>query len=471
MNSVAELKEALLNKELKVVELVEKLLTDIEDKDKELNCFLTVDKEGALRQAQQADKDISEGNVKVLTGVPVAVKDNIVTKGVRTTCASKILDGWTPPYDATVVSALKKQGAVIIGKTNMDEFAMGSSTEYSSFYPTKNPLDVTCVPGGSSGGSAAAVASGLSMVALGSDTGGSIRQPAAFCSVVGIKPTYGLVSRFGLVAFGSSLDQIGTFGKNVKDAALLLDVISGHDPNDSTSIAINSTNLFRNLKPEIKGLKVGVIKEFYEQANHEIKQSFEKLISCLSDNGCQVSHISMPSLKYALPAYYLIAPAEASSNLARFDGVRYGLRVDGSTAKEMMIKTRSAGFGPEVKRRIMLGTYVLSHGYYDAYYLKALKVRTLVKKEFDTGYEKFDLLISPTTPTLPFKLGEKISDPISMYLSDLFTIPTNLAGHPAVSVPFGDKIGNFKAGIQIMARPLDEQKMLNLAEFVQEADG
>jgi aspartyl-tRNA(Asn)/glutamyl-tRNA(Gln) amidotransferase subunit A len=469
-NSITEAKEALDQKRLSVTELINLFFDLIKETDQNYHCFLELNYDSAIRQAQAIDQDFENKISKPLKGIPIALKDNIVTKGLRTTCGSKILQSWIPPYDATVVKKLKEAGAIVVGKTNMDEFAMGSSTEYSAFGPTKNPLDTSCVPGGSSGGSAAAIAASLSLGALGSDTGGSIRQPAAFCGVVGVKPTYGRVSRFGLVAFASSLDQIGPFARNVNDAALLLDVVSGNDPMDSTSLNVAATNFFKSLNSEVAGLKVGLIKELTDQCDQVVKETIQRLCDLLADYNVVISEISMPSLEYSLPAYYLIAPAEASSNLARFDGVRYGLRIDGSSAKDMMIKTRTEGFGNEVKRRIMLGTYVLSHGYYDAYYLKALKVRTLIKKEFEKAYQNYDLLICPTTPTLPFKLGERMADPVSMYLSDLCTIPSNLAGHPSISVPFGPKVKNFQVGIQVLANELDEQKMFNLAKFIEEAD-
>ena len=408
--------------------------------------------------------------------MPIALKDNLCTRGVETTCSSRILEGWKPPYDATVVARLAAAGAVVVGKCNLDEFAMGSSTENSAFGPTRNPHDTTKVPGGSSGGSAAAVAAGFAALALGSDTGGSIRQPAALCGVVGMKPTYGLVSRYGLIAFASSLDQIGPFSHTVEDAALLLEVIGGHDPMDSTSIAMPSPSLVAGLGRGVEGLRFGIIDELSgDGIAGEVAERVEAAAQVLRNAGATVGRASVPAAIYGLSAYYLIAPAECSSNLARFDGVRYGLRVTpegssgraGANVAEMMIATRSAGFGPEVKRRIMLGTYALSAGYYDAYYGQAQRVRTLIIRDFERAYEHFDLLLTPTTPTTAFAFGEKTADPMTMYLNDVCTIPSNLAGHPAISVPFGVGADGMPVGVQLLGPALSEALMLQAAAVIE----
>jgi len=394
----------------------------------------------------------------------VALKDNLCTTGIPTTCSSKILAGWRPPYDATVVERLRAAGAVTIGKTNLDEFAMGSSTENSAFGPTRNPHDITKVPGGSSGGSAVAVAAGFAALALGSDTGGSIRQPAALCGVVGAKPTYGRVSRYGLVAFASSLDQIGPFAADVGDAAALLDVIAGHDPADSTSIPEGAPSVSAHLAEGVDGLRVGVVQELLhaEGIAPDVAARARAAAEALEAAGAKVEEVSVPAVIYGLSAYYLIAPAEASSNLARYDGVRYGLRVGAPTTGEMYDRTRTAGFGPEVERRIMLGTYALSAGYYDAYYGKAQKVRTLIIRDFEAAYERCDVLLSPTSPTTAFALGAK-ADPLAMYLNDVCTIPSNLAGHPAMSVPYGVGDDGLPVGLQVMAPALDEVTMFRVA--------
>jgi aspartyl-tRNA(Asn)/glutamyl-tRNA(Gln) amidotransferase subunit A len=396
------------------------------------------------------------------------LKDNICTRGIPTTAGSHILEGWTPPYDATVVSRLRGAGAVLVGKTNLDEFAMGSSTENSGFGPTRNPWDLDLVPGGSSGGSAAAVASGLATIALGSDTGGSIRQPAALCGVVGMKPTYGGISRFGLIAFASSLDQIGPLSRTVEDAALMVEAVGGHDPCDSTSLGEPPGDLRSGLTVEPDGLRVGVIGDFLADAQPECAAAVREASDALSKAGAHVDEVAIPELMLGLPAYYLIAPAEASSNLARYDGVRYGLRVDGHDASEMNARTRAAGFGAEVKRRIMLGTYVLSAGYYDAYYAQAQRVRTLVARAFANAYHRFDVLLAPTTPSVAFALGAKTDDPVAMYLSDLFTIPSNLAGHPAISVPYALADG-LPIGVQVLAPALGEAVMLRVAAALERA--
>jgi aspartyl-tRNA(Asn)/glutamyl-tRNA(Gln) amidotransferase subunit A len=393
------------------------------------------------------------------------------THGIETTCSSKILEGWKPPYDATVITRLRTAGAVIVGKTNMDEFAMGSSTENSAFGSTRNPCDVSRVPGGSSGGSAAAVAAGFSPVSLGSDTGGSIRQPAAMCGVVGVKPTYGLVSRYGLVAYASSLDQIGPFATTVADAALLTEVIGGHDPMDSTSIPLVSPSLLPSVSQGVAGMRIGRVTDLPAGAEPEVVARLDQAFAALQAAGATIVDITLPSLSYALTAYYLIAPAEASSNLARFDGVRFGLRVNAADTNSMYGATRAAGFGDEVKRRIMLGTYALSAGYYDAYYGKALKVRRLIAQDFERAYEQVDAILTPTSPVVAFKFGDKVDDPMSMYLCDIYTIPTNLAGHPAMSVPFGTGAHGLPVGIQVLAPALGEQAMFRVGGALEVAAG
>jgi aspartyl-tRNA(Asn)/glutamyl-tRNA(Gln) amidotransferase subunit A len=406
-----------------------------------------------------------------LAGVPIALKDNLCTRGVQTTCSSRILEGWRPPYTATVVERVLAAGAVPLAKTNLDEFAMGSSTENSAFGPTRNPHDPTRVPGGSSGGSAAAVAGGYAPLALGSDTGGSIRQPAALCGVVGVKPTYGLVSRYGLIAFASSLDQVGPFATTVGDAALLLDVIAGHDPMDSTSIAAPHEPLLPVLDRGVDGLRIGLVDELVEGDGFqpEVLDALDRAARALEKAGATVDRVSVPSARYGLSAYYVIAPAEASSNLARYDGVRYGLRVAGDDVATMNAKTREAGFGPEVKRRIMLGTYALSAGYYDAFYGQAQRVRTLIIRDFERAYEQYDALLSPTSPTVAFELGAKSADPLAMYLSDVCTIPTNLAGHAAMSVPYGTGESNLPVGVQVLAPALGEPVMFRVARVLEES--
>ncbi len=401
----------------------------------------------------------------ILPGIPVAVKDNIITRGTRTTCGSRILGDYVPPYDATVVTNLKKEGALIFGKCNCDEFAMGSSTENSSFHPTRNPADPDRVPGGSSGGSAAAVAAGFVPLSLGSDTGGSIRQPAAFCGVNGLKPTYGLVSRYGLVAFGSSLDQIGPFGRSIEDAALLLSAISGHDPHDSTSARRDTLDYAGQLGKEIKGTRIGICPEWFAAGlDPEISASVKGALGKLESLGCEIVEIALPHSEYAIETYYIIAPAEASSNLARFDGVKYGFRSSDHTDLETMyLNTRTQGFGEEVKRRILIGTYVLSSGYYDAYFLKAGKVRNLIKRDYLEAFRKIDFIAGPTTPTPPFGLGEKTTNPLEMYLSDIYTVGANLAGIPALSMPCGKTSGGLPIGIQLQGPHFSEAGMLSVA--------
>ena len=445
-------------------DVVEEHLAAIEGREADVHAFNLVMAGDARAAADEVDRRVAAGDDPgPLAGVAVALKDNLATRGVPTTCSSRILEHWRPPYDATVVTRLRDAGAVVIGKTNLDEFAMGSSTENSAFGPTRNPHDPTRVPGGSSGGSAAAVAAGFVPLALGSDTGGSIRQPAALCGVVGMKPTYGLVSRYGLVAFASSLDQIGPLAATVGDAALLLDVIAGHDPADSTSISGPAPRVSGVLDEGVEGLRVGVVRELSDGIDADVAARLSEAVAALEAGGAKVDEVSVPAVAYGLPAYYLIAPAEASSNLARYDGVRYGLRVDAPDVTAMYGATRAAGFGAEVKRRIMLGTYALSAGYYDAYYGQAQRVRTLIIQDFETAYAGVDLLLTPTTPTTAFPLGAKSGDPLSMYLSDVCTIPSNLAGHPAISVPYGTGDDGLPVGVQLLAPALGEQVLFRAA--------
>ena len=454
--------------------VVDEHLETIRSGEPEIHAFNLVLADEALAAADEVDRRVAAGeDPGPLAGVPVALKDNMCTRGVPTTCSSRILEGWLPPYDATVVERLAAAGAVVVGKTNLDEFAMGSSTENSAFGVTRNPLDPTRVPGGSSGGSAAAVAAGFAPLALGSDTGGSIRQPAALCGVVGVKPTYGAVSRYGLVAFASSLDQIGPFARTVSDAALLLEAIGGHDPRDSTSIPEPAADLTEVLGRGVEGLRIGVIEELsgdgLEGIADDVRSRLGEAVSALDAAGATVETTSVPSTVYGLSAYYVIAPAEASSNLARYDGVRYGLRVDAPNAGDMNTATRTAGFGDEVKRRIMLGTYALSAGYYDAYYGKSQKVRTLIVQDFARAYEEFDLLLCPTAPTTAFPIGEKTADPMTMYLNDVCTIPSNLAGHPAMSVPFGVGDDGMPVGVQVLAPAMGERTMFQAAAVLEAA--
>jgi aspartyl-tRNA(Asn)/glutamyl-tRNA(Gln) amidotransferase subunit A len=449
---------------LRAVDVLDAHLANVAARESEIHAFNTVTADEARRSAEAVDAAVAAGrDPGPLAGVPIALKDNMCTRGVSTTCSSKILDGWKPPYDATVVELVANAGAVVVGKTNLDEFAMGSSTENSAFGPTFNPHDVTRVAGGSSGGSAAAVAARFASISLGSDTGGSIRQPAALCGVVGVKPTYGTVSRRGLVAFASSLDQIGPFSHDVRDSALLLEVISGHDPLDSTSIPQPSLQLLTELDRGVKGLRIGRITDLPGGSEPEVDERLSEAFDALAAAGATIVDVELPSMKFGLTAYYLVAPAEASSNLARYDGVRYGMRVEASDTNAMYMATRAAGFGDEVKRRIMLGTYALSAGYYDAYYGKALKVRRLISDDFARAYEKADVLVTPTSPIVAFPVGSKVDDPLSMYLCDVFTIPTNLAGHPAMSVPFGTGAHGLPVGVQVLAPTLGEAVMFRVA--------
>lgn len=452
-------------KELSVSDLVDHALTRIRDVEPKVRAFLRVDESGARESARSLDKQLAEGGDRgLLFGLPAGIKDNIVTEGLTTTCASRFLEQYDPIYDATVVGKLKSAQSVTIGKLNMDEFAMGGSNENSAFYATCNPWNTEYVPGGSSGGSAAAVAAGEVYFALGSDTGGSIRQPAAYCGVVGLKPTYGLVSRFGLVAFASSLDQIGPLTKNVEDAAYVLQAIAGHDPLDSTSARVDIPDYVGSLGGDLKGLRIAVPKEYMGAGvESRVKEAVMAAIRVMESLGAVWEEVSMPHTEYAVATYYLLASSEASSNLARFDGVRYGVRAaDPDNLIDLYVKSRSQGFGAEVKRRIMLGTYALSSGYYDAYYLKAQKARTLIKRDFDDVFQNFDVIVGPTTPTPAFKIGEQIDDPLTMYLNDILTIPANLAGVPAISVPCGMAEG-LPIGLQIIGKALDESTVLRVA--------
>jgi len=474
--TIHEAHDLLRKGEVSAVELTQAVIERIVEVDNQVKAYLTITPEWALEQAQEADHRIAawrkdpSNPLDPLTGIPLAIKDVICVAGVPTTCGSKILEDFTPPYDATVIEHLRQRGAVILGKTNMDEFAMGSSTENSGFFPTRNPWDLSRVPGGSSGGSAAALAADECLGALGSDTGGSVRQPAAFCGVAGLKPTYGRISRYGLVAFASSLDQIGPFGKDVSDCAIMLQAIAHYDPRDSTSVDVPTPNYAQALIPDIKGMRVGVPREYFvEGMQPGVETAVRAAIERVTDLGAEVDEVSLPHTEYSLPAYYLIAPAEASANLARYDGVKYGYsRPEVEDVWDAYRQTRQNGFGAEVKRRIMLGTYALSAGYYDAYYLKAQKVRTLIKRDFDEAFRKFDVLVAPTSPTAAFKIGEKVDDPLQMYLSDIFTLSLNLAGICGISIPCGFADG-LPVGLQIMGDAFAEEAVLRVAYAYEQA--
>lgn len=459
-----EIHNRLNSKELSVTDLVGEAFARISERDERVGAFLTLNEEGARAEAARLDNKLAHGEARgLLFGLPAGIKDNMVTEGLRTTCASQFLGNYNPIYDATVVSKLKQAEAVTVGKLNMDEFAMGGSNENSSFHPVRNPWDVSRVPGGSSGGSAAAVAAGEVYFALGSDTGGSIRQPASYCGVVGLKPTYGLVSRYGLVAFASSLDQIGPITKNVEDAAYVLQAIAGHDAKDSTSANVEVPDYLSALSGDVKGLRIAVPKEYLDGVDPEVKAAVMEALRVLEGMGTVWEEVSLPHTEYAVAAYYLLASSEASSNLSRFDGVRYGVRADhAGSLLDLYLESRSQGFGPEVKRRIMLGTYALSSGYYDAYYLKAQKVRTLIKRDFDQTFDNYDVIIGPTAPTTAFPLGSQVDDPLTMYLNDILTIPVSLAGVPAISVPCGFA-GGLPVGLQIIGKAFDESSVLRVA--------
>ncbi len=460
--TVHELQEKLEKKELTVTQIVQAYANRIEEKEEKVQAFLSINTEEALEEAKKIEE---EGRSTSLAGIPIGIKDNICTKGEKTTCASKMLENFISPYDATVIENLKKEKLISLGKLNMDEFAMGGSTENSAFQITKNPWNLHTVPGGSSGGSAAAVAADMVPWALGSDTGGSIREPAAFCGVVGLKPTYGLVSRYGLVAFASSLDQIGPITKDVTDSAILLNLLAGHDEKDSTSAEVEKKDYTKALKQDVKGMKIGVPKEFFgEGINTEVKEKLEEAIEIYKNLGAEIEEFSLDIAKYSLAAYYIIACAEASSNLGRFDGIRYGYRTKNYTDLEELFKnSRSEGFGPEVKRRIILGTYVLSSGYYDAYYKKAQKVRTYVKNEFNKAFEKYDVILTPTSPTVAFAINSKCNNPLEMYLADICTVSINIAGLPAISIPCGVDSNQMPVGMQLIGKPFAEETILQTA--------
>jgi aspartyl-tRNA(Asn)/glutamyl-tRNA(Gln) amidotransferase subunit A len=471
--TVASVHEALLAKKTSARELAQEFYAQIEQRNPELNAFLALCPDRAYAQADRVDAIVAQGKpLGRLAGVPVAIKDVISTEGVRTTCGSKILEDYTPPYDATAIERLERAGAVIMGKTNCDEFAMGSSNENSAYGPVRNPIALDRVPGGSSGGSAAAVAAGLSVVALGTDTGGSIRQPGAYCGVPAMMPTYGRVSRYGLIAFASSLDRIGPFATNITDAATVMSVIAGHDSNDSTSAALAVPEYAAEIEKPVAGLRIGIPEDYFGAGlDAEVKNKMQAGITLLERHGCKRVPLKMPHTDYAIATYYVIATAEASSNLARYDGVRYGLRVQGNTLMEMYRKTRERGFGPEVKRRIMLGTYALSSGYYDAYYLRAQKVRSLIARDFAEAFKKVDAIITPTAPTAAFRLGEKTADPLEMYLADIYTVTGSLAGVPGISVPCGKSAAGLPIGMQIFGSHFGEARILQLARGFEKAGG
>ena len=472
--SASELAGMMRRGEISSREITESVLKRIDEKEAAVNAFITVTPEVALKQAEQADKRFQKGKTApLLNGIPIAVKDLLCTKGIKTTCGSAMLSNYVPPYDATAVKKVLMSGAVLVGKTNMDEFAMGSSNENSAFGPARNPLDLERVAGGSSGGSAAAVAGGETVLAIGSDTGGSIRLPSAFCGVAGIKPTYGRVSRYGLVSYASSLDQVGALGSTVEDCAMLLNALCGHDRLDTTSVDIKRPDFLRGLHKGVKGVRIGLPREYFvEGLDPQVKDRIMTAVQNLEENGAHIIEVSLPHTRYAVSAYYLIATAEASSNLARYDGVKYGLRAgdEGADSVEMYEETRSEGFGTEVKRRIMLGTYVLSAGYYDAYYLKAQKARALIKDDFDKAFERVDCMVTPVSPCLPFKLGEKISEPLQMYLVDIYTVSLNLSGLPGMSVKCG-QVDGLPVGMQIIGKPFDEEMVLRVGHAYEEMAG
>ena len=470
--TVYELQEKLANKELTITEITKAYVDRINEKEKDVKAFVTTLTDEAMEQAKEIQAKVESGEISgEFAGIPIGIKDNMCTKGVKTTCSSKMLENFVSPYSATVVEKLNEQNMIDLGKLNMDEFAMGGSTEYSYFKKTSNPWNLNKVPGGSSGGSAAAVAANMVPWALGSDTGGSIRQPSSFCGVVGLKPTYGLVSRYGLVAFASSLDQIGPITKDVRDSAMLLNLIAGHDRRDSTSVDLPKVDYVKALKNDVKGLKIGVPKEFFgEGINEEVKASLEKAIEKYKELGADVEEFSLDIAKYSLAAYYIVACAEASSNLGRFDGIRYGYRTpEFKDLKEIYKKSRSEGFGPEVKRRIILGTYVLSSGYYDAYYKKAQQVRTLVMNEFNKAFEKYDVILTPTSPIVAFEAGTKSNNPLEMYLADICTVSVNVAGLPGISIPCGVNSEGMPIGMQLIGNRFEEGKILNAAYTYEQA--
>ncbi len=464
--TIHELQDKIRRGEVSATQITESVFSRIDAVEERVHSFIRLMKDEAFAKAAKADENIKKGDIQALTGIPIALKDILCTKGIPTTCGSHILHNFVPPYSATVVEKLAAAGAVFVGKANMDEFAMGSSTETSYFGPTRNPWDLTRIPGGSSGGSATAVAADECIASIGSDTGGSIRQPAALCGVVGLKPTYGRVSRFGLIAFASSLDQIGPFTKDVEDCAIMMNAIAGHDPKESTSVQAEVPDYRQFLNRDISGWKVGIPKEYFiEGIDPEVSAGVQDAIETIKNCGAETVEISLPHTKYCVAVYYIIAPAEASSNLARYDGVRYGFRTaDARDLAEMYQKTRMQGFGAEVKRRIMIGTYSLSAGYYDAYYGKASQVRALIRRDFDEAFKKCDVILTPTTPTPAFKIGEKTDDPLQMYLSDIFTISTNLAGIPGMSVPCGYTRAGLPLGVQLLANHFEEGKLLQIAQ-------
>jgi aspartyl-tRNA(Asn)/glutamyl-tRNA(Gln) amidotransferase subunit A len=462
--TLIKLRQLIDRGEVRPHEILIDVFERIQEVEEKVRAYISLATDKAYEMAKDSEEYIFSGKTSFVTGIPIAIKDNICTKNIFTTCASKILYNFRPPYESTVTSRLLKGRYILVGKTNMDEFAMGSSTENSGFHITKNPWNLECVPGGSSGGSAAAVAADECIAALGSDTGGSIRQPASFCGVVGLKPTYGMVSRFGLVAFASSLDQIGPITKCVADSAILMNVIAGHDPMDSTSVALDKIDFTESLGRDVKGFRIGIPKEYFiEGMDKDVEERVRQAIAQLESLGCIPVEISLPHTEYAVATYYIVATSEASSNLARYDGVKYGLRVEGKDLLDMYMKTRSRGFGAEVKRRIMLGTYCLSAGYYDAYYKKALQVRNLIRKDFESAFKEVDFIVAPTSPSPAFKIGEKVEDPLQMYLSDIFTISVNLAGLPAISIPCGFSLKGLPIGFQIIGKPFDERGILQLA--------